>query len=128
MNPDIFETAYFFSRIRVNRVLNHSGKWFEKAGCGFNERIHGFHVNGRSIRGKKRGLKRFGFNEQIDWFLVNDVNGGSFREKKKSGFKYILIRVDVPYTHQYYECVLNMKAKMVCYVYLFLDLVRKVNF
>ena len=83
MNPDIFETAYFFSRIRVNRVLNHSGKWFEKAGCGFNERIHGFHVNGRSIRGKKRGLKRFGFNEQIDWFLVNDVNGGSFREKKK---------------------------------------------
>ena len=128
MNPDIFETAYFFSRIRVNRVLNHSGKWFEKAGCGFNERIHGFHVNGRSIRGKKRGLKRFGFNEQIDWFLVNDVNGGSFREKKKGGFKYILIRVDVPYTHQYYECVLNMKAKMVCYVYLFLDLVRKVNF
>ena len=128
MNPDIFETAYFFSRIRVNRVLNHSGKWFEKAGCGFNERIHGFHVNGRSIRGKKRGLKRFGFNEQIDWFLVNDVNGGSFREKKKSGFKYILIRVDVPYTHQYYECVLNMKAKMVCSVYLFLDLVRKVNF
>ena len=129
MNPDIFETAYFFSRIRVNRVLNHSGKWFEKAGCGFNERIHGFHVNGRSKKKKKRGLKRFGFNEQIDWFLVNDVNGGSFREKKKkSGFKYILIRVDVPYTHQYYECVLNMKAKMVCYVYLFLDLVRKVNF
>ena len=101
MNPDIFETAYFFSRIRVNRVLNHSGKWFEKAGCGFNERIHGFHVN--------------------------DVNRGSFREKN-SGFKYILIRVEVPYTHQYYECVLNMKAKMVCYVYLFLDLVRKVNF
>ena len=62
---------------------------------------------------------------------MNDVNGGSSREKKrkkKSGFKYILIRVDVPYTHQYYECVLNMKAKMVCYVYLFLDLVRKVNF
>ena len=58
VNPDIFETAYFFSRIRVNRVLNHSGKWFEKAGCGFNERIHGFHVN--------------------------DVNGGSFREKKKA--------------------------------------------
>ena len=54
MNPDIFETAYFFSRIRVNRVLNHSGKWFEKAGCGFNERIRGFHVNGRSIRGKKK--------------------------------------------------------------------------
>lgn len=54
MNPDIFETAYSFSRIRVNRVLNHSGKWFEKAGCGFNERILGFHVNGRSIRGKKK--------------------------------------------------------------------------
>lgn len=57
MNPDIFETAYFFSRIRVNRVLNHSGKCFEKAGCRFNELIHGFHVNGRSIRGKKK--KRF---------------------------------------------------------------------
>lgn len=129
MNPDIFETAYFFSRIRVNRVLNHSGKWFEKAGCGFNELIHGFHVNGRSIRGKKKKVsKRFGFNEQIHWFHVNDVNRGSFREKKKSGFKYILIRVEVPYTHQYFECVLNMKAKMVCYVYLFLDLVRKVNF
>lgn len=84
MNPDIFETAYFFSRIRVNRVLNHSGKWFEKAGCGFNELIHGFHVNGRSIRGKKKkGSKRFGFNEQIHWFHVNDVNRGSFREKKK---------------------------------------------
>ena len=130
MNPDIFETAYFFSRIRVNRVLNHSGKCFEKAGCGFNELIHGFHVNGRSIRGKKKKKvsKRFGFNEQIHWFHVNDVNRESFREKKKSGFKYILIRVEVPYTHQYYECVLNMKAKMVCYVYLFLDLVRKVNF
>ena len=98
MNPDIFETAYFFSRIRVNRVLNHSGKWFEKAGCGFNERIHGFHVNGRSISGKKRFQKRLGFNEQIHWFHVNDVNGGSFREKK-SGFKYILIRVDVPYIY-----------------------------
>lgn len=58
MNPDIFETAYFFSRIRVNRVLNHSGKRFEKAGCGFNERNHGFHVNGRSIRGKKRRFKK----------------------------------------------------------------------
>ena len=86
-------------------------------------------MNGRSIRGKKKKVsKRFGFNEQIHWFHVNDVNRGSFREKKKSGFKYILIRVEVPYTHQYFECVLNMKAKMVCYVYLFLDLVRKVNF
>ena len=85
-------------------------------------------TEGRFAAKKKRVSKRFGFNEQIHWFHVNDVNRGSFREKKKSGFKYILIRVEVPYTHQYYECVLNMKAKMVCYVYLFLDLVRKVNF
>ena len=37
-NPDIFETAYFVPRIRVDRALNHFTERFQR--CGFGGRIH----------------------------------------------------------------------------------------
>ena len=45
MNPDIFETAYFVTLIRVYGVLEQS----VAKRCSFGQRIHWFHENGRSI-------------------------------------------------------------------------------